>query len=152
LPEEVLRKRGGKGAETLHREKDENGKSVLAVKSGRKGGKKGAEATNKEKDENGRSVNAVKGAKASNGQVWVSLHDGFVGPAGVVANHNRVLGTESEARVQLSKEEVERYTPLYEVFNYTTYLMCGKARKRTARRVPEAVLTKLRDESPTRGA
>jgi hypothetical protein len=56
------RKGGALGAEvtnsTIHREKNDKGKSVHAVNMG----KRGAEALNAKKDEFGRSVNAVKGA------------------------------------------------------------------------------------------
>lgn len=48
-----------KGAKKLHEEKDEEGKSVNAVK----GGKKAIRKLHEEKDENGKSVNAIKGVR-----------------------------------------------------------------------------------------
>jgi hypothetical protein len=50
------REAGKKGAEKIHAEKNEEGKSVVAVKAG----KKAAEKLNAEKDELGRSVNSMR--------------------------------------------------------------------------------------------
>jgi hypothetical protein len=134
---------GKRGAESLHREKNEDGKSVTAVKAGK--------AAHREKDEEGKSVNAVKrgkkggkrGAKTTTRQVWVSLHDGFVSHSGNVAKHNRAVGAETEYRVKLTDVEAKEYEPLFEAFNYTT-TTSGDAVRRTARRVPEVVLQLLR--------
>lgn len=142
LPEE-LRKEKGKAP---HREKDENGKSVNAVKCGK--------ATHREKDEEGKSVNAVKagkedrskGGKTATSQVWVSLLDGFVGHAANVALHNRAVGAETEYRVRLTKEEVENYSPFFEEFEYTTYKSSGRPLRRKARQVPEQVAEELRSQ------
>lgn len=108
------------GAKKVHEKKNEDGKSVVAVKAAAttnetkdKNGKsinalKGAEKIHKERDElgrslhslkvnatkneDGKSVNAVKGAKTLNQQVWESIVDGFRSGASQVAQHNRANG------------------------------------------------------------
>ena len=164
-PEVVRKERSRKASEATHREKDENGKSVNGVKAAERlhrekneEGKsdtavKAGEAATREKNEEGKSVNAVKngkkggkkGAKTTNSHLWVSLHDGFVGNVGNVAYHNEVVGAEREYRVQLAKDEVESYSPLFESFEYTTFRSSGAAVKRTGRRVPEPAVEELRE-------
>ena len=73
----------------LHEEKDERGRSVHGVKA--------AERINAEKDEQGRSLVAMK----VNNQVWESTIDGFRGNAGNVAYHNKLKGWDPSARVRI---------------------------------------------------
>jgi hypothetical protein len=86
--------------ETMHAEKDENGKSLQAVRN--------SEKLNAKKDENGKSLNAVKGGKDSkssavtNSQLWQSTVDGFTGNPGNVAQYNRARGWPGDARVRIS--------------------------------------------------
>jgi hypothetical protein len=68
-------------------------------------GKKGGEISHAEKDENGKSVNAVKAGKkggVTNSQLWQSTMDGFIGNPGNVAQYNRARGWPGDARVRLS--------------------------------------------------
>jgi hypothetical protein len=107
-------KYGAKGAEIAHAKRDENGKSVNAVKA--------VTAAHKEKDENGRSIHAMKsiakahnaknedgkslhGIKTSsitNSQMWMSTVDGYKSTAAGVSNYNRSRGWPGDARVRLS--------------------------------------------------
>ncbi len=103
-------------------------RKARSVKAGKKGGPKGGS----------------KGGQSTTSQLWVSLHDGFVSNVLNVAKHNRAVAASEEYRVQLTKEEVENYEPLFEAFNYMTYTLKGRALKKTARRVPEQVLEALR--------
>lgn len=78
----------------VHAKKDEQGRSVEAVRA--------AEATNKEKNREGKSVNAVKGAQVVNKQVWKSVIDGYIGSPGSVALHNKRRGWDPSARIRVS--------------------------------------------------
>jgi len=49
-----------------------------------------------------RQANCRKGAKALNGQVWMSLADGFQSTASGVVSHNKALGVGAELRVRVS--------------------------------------------------
>ena len=84
--------------EKLHKEKDENGKSLHAVKAGKKGGEKANEA----KDEDGKSLAAVKGGTKTSAQIWESTVDRFRSNAGAVAQHNRANGWDPNARIRIA--------------------------------------------------
>lgn len=60
-PQEVRVEAAKRAAEAAHQEKNEEGKSVNAVKRG----KKGAKAAHKKKNEEGKSVNAVRSGRAA---------------------------------------------------------------------------------------
>jgi hypothetical protein len=66
---------------TLHKEKDENGKSLAAVKGGKEGGK--------------------EGSKKTNSQIWESTIDGFRSTAAGVVSHNKANGWDPNARVRV---------------------------------------------------
>jgi hypothetical protein len=98
----------------VHDEKNDEGKSKHAVKSGRAGGTKVHDKKDElgrslhnlklhaQRDEFGRSVMAVKSMNAVNAQVWESLFDGFKGSASGVARHNKANGWDPAARVKVS--------------------------------------------------
>jgi hypothetical protein len=101
---------GRKGAEVVHKERDEFGRSLHALRSlantyqGEKDERgvpiariKNGERLHKDKDESGRSVAAMK----TNSQVWESTVDGFRSNPGAVAAHNRSRGWDPCARVRI---------------------------------------------------
>ena len=97
----------------IHEDRDENGKSILALKIN--------EIVHAEKNEEGKSVVAVRAGKASvakttpeqritrarkaalvaSKQVWESSIDGFRSNAGAVANHNKANGWNPDARFRV---------------------------------------------------
>jgi hypothetical protein len=77
----------------LHESKDSEGKSLLA--------RKAAKAFHSIRDDQGKSVNAQKANAVMLKQEWKSLHDGFTGNAGNVAQHNRRNGWDPDARVRI---------------------------------------------------
>jgi hypothetical protein len=109
---------GGRNGERLHAEKDEKGRSVVAMKTMEKlhkgkdergksihsvkAGKERAKTLNSEIDGDGKSTNAVKGGKTTSQQVWESTVDGFRSSAGNVARHNKAQGWNPNARVKIS--------------------------------------------------
>jgi hypothetical protein len=82
-----------KAGKASHTERDEQGKSILAIKNAKK--------MHSNKDELGRSVHGVRSSKHLNGQLWESMIDGFKGNAGNVAKHNRSNGWDPKARVRI---------------------------------------------------
>jgi hypothetical protein len=115
---ETARRGGNKRAENMHKEKDEFGRSVHAVKAlgkvhderdefGRSvRGVRSAERLNamlhERKDELGRSVHGVKLAERTNSQIWQSAMDGFKSTPSAVARHNKAKGWDPAARVRIS--------------------------------------------------
>ena len=82
-----------KAAEKAHSAKDEFGRSILGLEN--------AKRLHSEKDENGKSVNSIKGVTTTNSQVWESTVDGFRSGASGVARHNRANGWDPKARVRV---------------------------------------------------
>lgn len=80
---------GRKVMSSLHSEKDESGKSVMAIRNARN--------LHSLKDENGRSVVAMKASS----QVWESLIDGYRSTASGVSRHNTKNGWDPAARVRI---------------------------------------------------
>jgi hypothetical protein len=80
---------GRKVMEKRHKEKDEKGRSLAAVRLNEK--------IHKEKDENGKSLVAMK----TNNQVWESTIDGFRSHAAGVARHNKANGWDPNARIRV---------------------------------------------------
>jgi hypothetical protein len=95
---DYLRDRGIRGGNSLHSEKDEQGKSVHAKKIGR--------IVHEKKTEEGKSEHAVSigviGGTRSSKQVWESVIDGFRSNAGTVARHNKRNGWDPNDRVRIS--------------------------------------------------
>ncbi len=94
---DYLRDRGIKGGNSLHTEKDEEGKSVYAKEIARK--------SHERKTKEGKSEHAVnmgrKGGARSGKQVWESTIDGFRSNAPTVARHNKRNGWDPNARVRI---------------------------------------------------
>lgn len=115
---EKLRENGRKGAKSLLVSMTPEQRTEKARKAGNASaasrtpeqnleyGRKAAAAAHAEKDENGNSKNAVKagrkGAAKTNSQIWQSTVDGFTGNAGNVAQHNKALGEDPNARIKIS--------------------------------------------------
>jgi hypothetical protein len=76
--------------EIVHAKKNEEGKSVVAVKAG----KASVASMTPEK----RSSNAKEAGRVSSKQVWESTKDGFRSNAGCVARHNKRNGWDPNAR------------------------------------------------------
>jgi hypothetical protein len=76
--------------EVLHEVKEESGKSAHAVRMGKK--------AHEEKDDKGRSVTAMKTCS----QVWESTVDGYRSNPGSVASHNKRNGWDPKARVRIA--------------------------------------------------
>jgi len=83
-------KGGRKRAKTMHAEKDDQGRSIIAVRGGRKGGREG------------KRKGGEKGSVTTNAQLWQSTVDGFVSNAGGVACHNKANGWDPGARTRMS--------------------------------------------------
>jgi hypothetical protein len=103
---EALSKGGKVASEKIHKERDEFGRSLLALRLHEKKDEQGrsvhgvqaAERTNAEKDEKGRSLVAMR----VNNQIWESMIDGFQGNAGNVAYHNKANGWDPSARFRVN--------------------------------------------------
>jgi hypothetical protein len=74
--------------------KDENGKSINAVKGGRNAAKK----VHSKKDELGRSVHAVNGGRKASAQRWKCLVTGKVSGAGPLTNYQKARGIDITLR------------------------------------------------------
>ena len=89
-----------KASEKAHSKRDEFGRSVLGVKN--------AKRLHAEKDVNGKSVNSIKGITTTNSQIWESTVDGFRSSASGVARHNLANGWCPEYRIKVGVK------PIYE--------------------------------------
>jgi hypothetical protein len=101
-----------------HSKKDENGKSIKAVKLGKLMAKRNhsrkdefgrsltalraSSICHAEKNEEGKSVFAVNAARRMNSQLWQSTIDNFIGNAGNVASHNKANGWDPNARIRIA--------------------------------------------------
>ncbi len=86
--------KGLEASKRLHMEKDEKGKSLRALELNRK--------IHEKKNEDGKSLRGLEIARRNNSQIWESTIDGFKSNLGNVVKHNKENGWDPGARVRLA--------------------------------------------------
>jgi len=106
---------GKQNAERLHRDKDEHGRSLRALRlnetihaekdgEGKSllGKRNAAKNWHNEKDENGKDVKSQQRARETNAQKWMCTETGFITNPGSLTHYQRSRGINTENRVRVS--------------------------------------------------